>query len=67
MIVFRNIDGKRNAAAFDLTAIRRAEAPDPEIYGNDIIVVDGNNVKSAYREVLGALPLVGLLNTFIPF
>lgn len=67
VIVFRTINGQRTAAAFDLTSIRRAEAPDPEIYGNDIVVVDGNTSKSAYREILGALPLVGLLNTFIPF
>lgn len=67
VIVFRNIKGQRTAAAFDLTSIRRAEAPDPEIFGNDIIVVDGNTSRSAYRELLGALPLVGLLNTFRPF
>lgn len=67
VIVFRNIKGQRTAAAFDLTSIRRAESPDPEIFGNDIIVVDGNTSRSAYRELLGALPLVGLLNTFRPF
>lgn len=67
VIVFRNINGQRTAAAFDLTSIRRAEAPDPEIFGNDIIVVDGNNTKSTYREVIASLPLLGILNTFIPF
>ena len=29
--VFRTVDGKRQAAAFDLTAIRRGESPDPRI------------------------------------
>jgi polysaccharide export outer membrane protein len=67
VIVFRNIDGKRMAAQFDLQQIRRAEAPDPEIFGNDIVIVDGNTSRSAYREILGALPLVGLLNVFRPF
>ena len=67
VIVFRNIKGQRTAAAFDLTAIRRAESPDPEIFGNDIIVVDGNNTKATYREIIQTLPLLGLLNTFIPF
>ena len=67
VIVFRNIQGKRMAAQFDLQSIRRGEARDPDIYGNDIIIVDGNTSRQAYRELLGALPLVGLLNTFIPF
>jgi polysaccharide export outer membrane protein len=67
VVVFRNLDGKRTAAQFDLQMIRRGEAADPQIYGNDIVVVDGNTSRSAYREVLQALPLVGLLNTFIPY
>lgn len=67
VIIFRNINGKRAGAQFDYQAIRRAEAPDPEIFGNDIIIVDGNTSRSAYREFLQALPVIGLLNTFIPF
>lgn len=67
VIVFRNVKGQRTAGAFDLTAIRRAESPDPVIYGNDIIVVDGNNSRSRYREIIQTLPLLGLLNTFVPF
>jgi len=66
VVVFRNINGKRMAAQFDLQEIRRGQGNDPEIFGNDIVIVDGNTSKSAYREVLGALPLIGLLNTFIP-
>lgn len=67
VIVLRDISGRRTAAQFDLQQIRRAEAPDPEIYGNDIVIVDGNTSRSAYREILNALPIVGLLNTFRPF
>lgn len=67
VIVLRDIDGKRMAAQFDLQQIRRAEANDPEIFGNDIVIVDGNTSRSAYREILGSIPLIGLLNTFRPF
>ncbi len=67
VIVMRNIDGKRMAAQFDLQQIRRAEAPDPEIFGNDIVIVDGNSSLNTYRTILSALPIVGLLNTFRPF
>lgn len=66
VIVLRDVSGKQMAAQFDLQQIRRAEAPDPEIFGNDIVVVDGNTSRSAYREILTALPVFGLLNTFIP-
>jgi polysaccharide export outer membrane protein len=62
--VFRTIGGQRMAAAFDLTSIRRGEAQDPKIYSGDIIIVDGSKVRQAQREVLGALPLLGIFNPF---
>lgn len=62
--VFRQIEGKRMAAAFDLISIRRGEADDPQIYSGDIVVVDGSNVKQVQREILQALPI---LSVFRPF
>jgi polysaccharide export outer membrane protein len=61
--VFRRIGGKRMAAAFDLTDIRRGKEPDPEIYRGDIIVVDGNSAKANYRSFLQSLPLASI---FVP-
>ena len=58
--VFRTIGGKRQAAAFDLTSIRRGEAPDPEIYPGDIIVVDGSKVKAAQKTILQSIPLLAI-------
>ena len=55
--IFRQIDGQRMAAAFDITTIRSGEAPDPEVYRGDIIVVDGNNVRRAWRDTIQAFPL----------
>lgn len=63
--VFRTISGKRQAAAFDLTAIRHGEAPDPQVYPGDIIVVDGSSVKSAFKRIVQALPVLGTF-TLIP-
>lgn len=60
VVVFRQINGQRAAAAFDLAAIRQARADDPTVYGNDIIVVDGSDSKSNFREAVRALPLVTL-------
>ena len=58
--VFRTIGGKRQAAAFDLTSIRRGEAPDPEIFPGDIIVVDGSKVKAVQKQLLQSIPLLAI-------
>lgn len=62
--VFRTIEGRRQAAAFDLVSIRRGQNPDPKIYPGDIIVVDGDGVKAAYRQILSSFPM---LSVFRPF
>jgi polysaccharide biosynthesis/export protein len=58
--VFRTIGGQRQAAAFDLTAIRRGQAPDPQIYPGDIVVVDGSSVKAAQKQILQSIPLLSI-------
>jgi len=62
--VFRQVQGQRMAAAFDLTRIRRGEAEDPQIYPGDIIVVDGSALKAAQKELLSALPLLSIFRPF---
>lgn len=56
--IFRTIDGKRMAAAFDLTSIRHGEAKDPPVYPGDIVVVDGSKVKAAEKQLFQAIPLL---------
>jgi polysaccharide export outer membrane protein len=58
--VFRTVGGQRQAAAFDLTAIRRGEAPDPAIYPGDIVVVDGSRVKAVQKQILQSIPLLAI-------
>lgn len=58
--IFRTIGGKRMAAAFDLTSIRRGEMPDPPVYPGDTVVVDGSGVKKTQRDLLQALPLTSI-------
>lgn len=58
VVVFRQINGERRAAAFDLATIRDGSSPNPVIYGNDIIVVDGSKLSNAYRQILQAVPLL---------
>jgi polysaccharide biosynthesis/export protein len=61
--IFRQIDGQRMAAAFDITTIRAGKSPDPEVFRGDIIVVDGNNVRRAWRETMQS---IGLFQIFGP-
>ena len=58
--IFRQIDGKRQAAAFDLGAIRKGQAEDPIIYAGDIIVIDGSSIKALQKKLLSGLPLLSV-------
>ena len=62
--IFRQISGKRQAAAFDLASIRRGEMEDPPVYAGDIVIVDGSSIKALQKTLLNSLPLV---NMFKPF
>jgi polysaccharide export outer membrane protein len=62
--VFRTIQGQRQAAAFDLTAIRRGESRDPQVYPGDIVIVDGSAIKQAYKRFVQSVPLLGLFRPF---
>jgi polysaccharide export outer membrane protein len=62
--IFRQIGGQRQAAAFDLTSIRRGEAKDPQVYPGDIIVVDGSATKEAQRQILNSLPILSIFRPF---
>ena len=58
--IFRTINGKRQAAAFDLTSIRRGEMQDPPVYPGDIVVVDGSHVKALQKQLLSSIPLLAI-------
>lgn len=64
VVVFRTVKGQRMAAAFDLKAIRRAEAEDPVIYGNDLVVVDGSRARAIFRDVMTSFPLLSIFRPF---
>lgn len=65
VVVFRTIDGQRMAAAFDLHEIRQAQAQDPEIYGNDIIVVGGSRSRRFLRDILTSIPAFGIFTPLV--
>lgn len=64
VVVFRMINGRRNAAAFDLKDIRGGKQPDPQVYGDDVIVVDGNEASTQFKNAISLLPLITLFRPF---
>ena len=62
--IFREIDGKRMAAKFNLRAIRRGEMDDPIVLGSDTVVVGFDRIKGVYRDALQALPIFAIFQAF---
>jgi polysaccharide export outer membrane protein len=58
VVVFRTVNGQRMGAVFDVESIRRGDAKDPEVLGNDVVVVGYSNSKSLWRDVLSTTPLL---------
>lgn len=60
IFIFRQVDGERMAAGYELAKIRSGETEDPTIFGNDIVVVDTSGARGLYREFMRSVPLIGL-------
>jgi polysaccharide export outer membrane protein len=58
VVIFRTLGGQKLAGAFNLRDIRRGVAQDPEILGNDVVVVGLSSGKQLYRDILAASPLI---------
>lgn len=64
VVIFRQVDGKRMGAVFDLAKVRTGQAPDPQVYGDDVIVVEQSGSKSAFRRFIQSVPAIGLFTLF---
>jgi len=60
IVLFRQIEGKKMAAAYNMRDLRSGRIEDPQLYGDDIIVVEQSGSKTAMRRFLEALPAFGL-------
>ena len=57
VVVFRNTNGKRSGARFDVAEIRSGAVADPVILSGDVIIAPTSAMKEAYGMILKALPL----------
>jgi polysaccharide export outer membrane protein len=58
IIVFRTVEGRQYAALYNLKAIRRGNYSDPDIYANDVIVVNEDRARRIFRDILQTLPAI---------
>jgi polysaccharide export outer membrane protein len=57
IVVFRTINGVRSAARFDIDAVKKGAAADPQLQPNDVIIVESSTGKVVMNNILKLLPL----------
>jgi polysaccharide export outer membrane protein len=62
--LIRTVDGKRLQASYNLVDIQRGKIPDPEVYGNDTIVVENSTSRGLLRDIATATPLIYLFSVW---
>lgn len=60
VVVFRQIQGKKMAAVFDMRLVQSGRTEDPQVYGDDVIVVEASGSKTALRRFIETIPAIAL-------
>ena len=60
VVVFRNLNGQRMGAVFDVASIRRGQAADPIMQGNDLVVVGYSSARRFWQNIVRASPILGV-------
>ncbi len=66
VVIFRTIDGIRSAARFDIEAIKKGEAQDPQVEPGDVVIIDTSSTKVALNNIMRFLPLATSAMVFVP-
>jgi polysaccharide export outer membrane protein len=64
VLVYRDVKGQRVGALFNVEQIRKGLVPDPELLGNDVVVVGYSKGKAVWRDILATTPLLGVFRPF---
>lgn len=60
IVIIREMEGETYRAAYDLRQVREGLMPNPQIYGGDIVVVDGSNLRQTLSDVIQSVPVIAL-------
>jgi polysaccharide export outer membrane protein len=50
------------AAVYDLRQVRRGTVENPELYGDDIVVVEQSGSKTMFRRIIESIPVLGVFS-----
>lgn len=64
VLLIRTVDGKRLQRSYNLADIQRGKIPDPEVYGNDTVVVENSTSRGILRDIATATPLIYLFSVW---
>lgn len=64
VVLFRTVDGKRMAAVYDINEITGGRMEDPQIYGDDIVIVEQSGSKTAFRRIIESIPALGVFRWY---
>ena len=60
ILVVRQVDGKRYAGRFDLDAIRKGSADDPQVQQGDVVIVNTSDAKAAFQTFMKIIPVANV-------
>lgn len=61
-LIFRTTAGQKTVARFDLSAIARGKAVDPEVLPGDTVAVGNSKLKTAWRDITATLRAVNIFS-----
>jgi polysaccharide export outer membrane protein len=64
VVIFRQIGGKKMGAVFDIRGIRAGKDEDPQLYGDDIVVIEQSGSKTAIRSFIESMPVLRVFGVF---
>jgi len=64
IVIFREVDGERMAAAYHMRDLRTGRIPDPQLYAGDVVVVEQSGSKTVLRRFIETVPALGLFLLF---
>jgi len=60
VLVFRELNGKRKTARFNVADIRSGAANDPRLKAGDVVVAPTSAMKTTFNNILKMLPITSV-------
>lgn len=64
VVLFRQVDGERMAAVYNLNEVHAGRMDDPQVYGDDIVVVEQSGSKTTFRRIIESIPVLGVFRWY---